>query len=406
MKTLGLSLIAVAATLAPLVACGGGGDNNDGGSDVTVPDARVPDGASTPDSSTLPAGCDYAEQNDTGNGANAAGAVEQTQLTVTTRTTICGKLNNGHFTAATTAGSDGTIDIDAYTVTLPADSKILMTFGAAGLNTATAGAEVDYLIFDSTGKVVGGNVTRIGGADHIVDAPVLDAGDYTLLMGNFGAADTAAAIDYKAVIAVENTRPCAAGAGTPTYAEANDGSTSNLNNVLASKTTVTPVPGMDPTVTTSYTLTAATTDAAEPSGISLTPTTNAKITGTSAGVDPDPTDDYYDGDTYEFTTDANTTQMRVNMSWPTTSPKADIDLYLFEKPSGDTLGRPLATAATVANPEYNAFAVKPGTTYYLFIGGYHDPGSTMAPVRPPGTVTTDGLPRTYTVQVCGDTFTP
>lgn len=393
MKALGLSFIAVAATLAPLVACGGGGNSD--GTDVTVPDAKpTPDAPVTPDATVLPPGCDYAEQNDSGN--STGNTPEATQLNVTGKTVLCGKLNNGHFQAPTPPATDGVIDLDFYTLDLAADSDVFVSLTGTGLDTPAAGSEVDYLIgqpdpmtmrlrFDLGGALYG---------DHVAGATHLAAGTYYVVVGNFGTADAASSFDYKATIKVEPTPVCPAGAGNPTFAEAADGASSTGNDVINITTSSS---GTPPTMSTAYTLTAVPNDVAEASGITLAAGSSTKLTGTSSAQNVVTTDDYYDGDTYEFTTGATTNQMRVRMNWPATAPVADIDLFLFEKPAGSAaLGRPVGLAATADPEEYNAFSLKPNTTYWIYVGGYKN---TTTPAA-------DGFPRTYTVQMCGETFAP
>src|SRR5688572_9432428 len=96
-----------------LGACGGGGNSGD------LPDAVAVDSDPNIDMSPQPGACAYTEAADATN-INTAGA-ETTGISYTASAIICGKINNGHFNAAT-----GAVDVDAYKVTVPANSELLV----------------------------------------------------------------------------------------------------------------------------------------------------------------------------------------------------------------------------------------------------------------------------------------
>ena len=202
MKALGLSLIAAAVTLAPLVACGGGGSNSDG-TDVTVPDAKVtPDAPVTPDAFVLPAGCDYYEQNDTGNDAiTTSGNTEQSQFSLAaTTTTFCGQINSGHFVAPVAPATYGLVDYDVIQFTVAANTQAFVTLTGTGID--------DTLPLSF---FVGGGADKTAAADGVYDTRVMratgadlfPAGDYVYVVGASAMAAITANHEYRLKITTD-----------------------------------------------------------------------------------------------------------------------------------------------------------------------------------------------------------
>lgn len=386
MKALGLSFLAAAVTLAPLGACGGGGNSD--GTDVTVPDAKVtPDAPVTPDAFVLPAGCDYYEQNDAGNDGQAMGALEMTQLTFSTSTTVCGNLNAGHFKPPMTAGGFGLVDEDVYLFDVGADTNVFITLTGTGLvETANPQFSV-FNVNDDTAAASGFYKTdRASGADRF------KAGTYAIIVASTSKTEVTTTSTYKLKIATDTGSPCQTNdAGAATYTEANDTATNTGNDTVKFANSA----------TTPYVLTASPTDAPEPTMIVASSPTEAKIVGTAAGTNVDTTDVNYDTDTYEFTTGPATTQLRIRLNWPSVpgtvggmpppvSP--DVDFYLFEKPApGQPIGEPVSVTGASSSPEESAVVtVMPNATYWVSVGGY----DSMEP--------NDHFPVNYQLKVCGE----
>ncbi len=397
MKKIGATLFAVSAIFAG--ACGddsGSDDNNndadadnndndadaDDNDDIVIPDASSDDVDAPIDGPTLPAGCDWAELNDVGNGANAAGAWELTQASVTASYTACGTFNNGHFEPAEEPGDLGVVDQDAYQVSLAATGNIYLSLSGTGLETAP---NAQFAVFD----LASGDAVTFGLFlnEHASAAALsVPAGDYLLLAGVYDTADAPGTSTYKLRITVEaDAATCPAGAGAATLTET-DGANNTGNDTfsIAADGTITLTPGAD----APNTVTAAIAAGA-----------NAKIAGTAATQNAITTDTYYDIDTYEFTTGPAVNEGRVRLDWGTTAPPADLDMYVYEK-AGAAVPTTLVAFDTYISgqPEYGTAGLKPNTTYQVIIGGY------MPDIAAPDAAA-DGFPRDYTVQVCASTFT-
>ena len=95
-------------------------------------------------------------------------------------------------------------------------------------------------------------------------------------------------------------------------------------------------------------------------------------------------DQYEDKDTYLITTgDAN--ELSIKLEWNSAS---NLDFIVFEAESAEPVKRANVTSNT--GPEYEAFAVKPATAYWVLVGA--KTGSTF--------------PTAYSASVCGASFVP
>jgi hypothetical protein len=154
--------------------------------------------------------------------------------------------------------------------------------------------------------------------------------------------------------------------GTPDFTEAGDGGTHRDNDMAT--VVWSPAFAIDPTT--------ATTDAPESSGITTAAGTDYLITGVSANV-TSPGDEYYDRDTYEFTTGATTNEVAIFVSWADTN-NTDLDVILF--PANDFTEANIVGGGTTigtTDDEVIRALVQPNTTYWLWVGTYTDAGVTL-----------------------------
>lgn len=345
------------STLLVVAACGG----DDGPS--TQPDA-APTADASPDGSTLPVGCDFVEQNDAGNDSYVqGGGREATGLTFTARTTLCGQVDTTHADA-------GKVDIDAYAITLSAPATVTLTLVGAGLEALEA---AEFAVWSGTAfDTPEGGGTFV--ASHGITAITLDAGTYELAVLAGNAAAPAAPIAYKLTIATDAPAArCPKVTAAANFTEANDGGASNGNDVIQ----------IDFAQQMSQSLTMAANDAPEPSAIAVAPGSASRISGSLAEVGI--TGSYKDADTYAFTTDAATNQLEIRLNW---TGATDLDYFLFEEGTLPSTGS--SAIAADLEDEFQTFAVKPSTTYWLWTGLFR---SSVGP-------------QAYDFSICGVTFTP
>ncbi|MEO7729715.1 MAG: hypothetical protein ABIY55_01995 [Kofleriaceae bacterium] len=317
------------------------------------PDARPPDAA--PDAA--PPACDYLEAAD---GSNAATS-EATSLTIGgTPHTVCGTINTGHFDTATK-----TVDTDRYRVTSDGTLPLIVRyFGATGA------AELSVLVFDTTltPTLLFGTRSNPTVDDHGAFTAVLPAGTYDVVVVAHATADLAAPIDYKLGFAPDAPGRCPAITAAASYTEAADGPGTG-NDVIAAKFAVDP----------RFKLTTLTTDAPEPTGLTIDAVTPVRIAGSSANVNA--ADDYMDRDTYLVQTGPSTSELTLRLNWADQG--VDLDYLVFPADQTTSTGESLLSTP---GEEYNVVAVKPNTAYWIWIGS-HD-GSAV-------------LPAAYDLSVCG-----
>jgi hypothetical protein len=353
----------VALALLVLAACGNnsGNGNGDGGNG---------DGGSGSIDAPSPA-CDYTESMD---GTNAT-TPEATGVTIGAQNkTLCGQVDMGHFGSATS-----TVDVDEYSVSVGGTAELIVEFedstpaNLTDFNVTITDAAVDPTILNS-GDFTGAL------SDHGAYLAELPAGNFNVVVTATGTAAISAAIPYKVhIVADQPTTRCPdMTTATADYTEASDGASNIGNDVIT----------VDFTKPTSFALTTATTDNPETSGITLDATTNKHIAGSSGTPTPAYTDKYIDRDTFAFMTGASTNEMSIRLNWPGST--SDLDYLVFEN---NALTTPVAVSTLTASSqdEFQTFAVKPNTGYWLWVGAYT--GST-------------GQPIAYSASLCGATFTP
>jgi hypothetical protein len=306
-----------------------------------------------PDATVLPPGCDYVELADPTNDLTITNGVpEQTGLTFTQSTTICGKLDRGHFDATAMD-----LDSDSYTLAIAARSQLLVSFAGAGTEVL---ASIDVQVLDATLAVVDHGAFL---GSHAGFSTTLDPGTYTFAVFAKNATDLAASLDYKLRIVadVPETR-CARVTGAAAYTEAADGALSDGNDMVEVRYLDAP----------HRALTAATSDAPEPSGIVTSAGTNVRIAGTSAAVNAP--DEFHDRDTYLVTTGAHD-QLAVRVDWAGTA--ADLDFLVFPENNSEEIAS--GTAVAKQAPEQATFPVLPNTRYWLWVGAYDTSSNAAVP---------------------------
>ncbi len=350
-----------AAVILCAAACGDDGSSN--------PDAPTTiDAPMTIDAPPLPGGCDYAELLDaTNDDVAGSGAPETTGKTLgATSLTLCGQVDSTHFEAA-----DEIVDIDGYVVTVPA-GRLKVTVSGVGL--------------EALGEVILGVYSGQNFGD--IEAESTLHGTHVFYMDSFATAGplefavialnptaATAPISYKVVISTDDpSLRCPAITAPANHVEGTDtGNTSN--NVVDINYSAAPPAQVE-------VLSAATTDLPEVAiGGTIGATTNYRITGNLAEVAA--VGSYKDRDTFSFTTGPTTDEVSVRVNW---TGATDLDIYLFEAALPSVgVGR-----SGEAQQEFQTFAVKPSTTYWLWTGLY-SPGTGPVP---------------YSVALCGADFTP
>lgn len=330
--------------------------------------ARV-DAASDEDAPTvdidapMQAACDFTEANDAGN--DLISTAEATGLTLATKLTLCGKVDSGHFNTGTEL-----VDADGFKFTLAADADILVHIAGTGL--ASVDDTVLQIRKQGSAPFYGFGIVE---GTHGTIATRLAAGDWVIATGTFNTTAPAAAIDYKITVTPDApaTR-CPQKTGTATHPEGSDGGN---NDVVSYATTQNP----------ESRLTNSGGDSPETTGITVAPANSYLITGDSASVDAH-SDDYLDRDTFAFTTGTSTTQMTVRLNWASTT--ADFDFRVYPESTNDPLSIVGGLDISDSELEFETFAVKPSTTYWLWVA--LGDSSTA--------------PATYAATLCGETFSP
>jgi hypothetical protein len=208
------------------------------------------------------------------------------------------------------------------------------------------------LIFDTAtpaALINGGHYDSTLG-DHGVFRTSLPAGSYDVVVRGQAAADLSAPINYKVRIVAES--PCAAVTATANYTEANDGASNTGNDVMTVNFAADP----------SFVPTAATTDLPEATGATIDAMTPVRVSGSSASVAAG-SDQYLDRDTYQVMTGASTNELAVRLGW---QGAVDLDYIVFEDTTTAATGA--STDASTTPDEYATFAVKPNTSYWVWVG--------------------------------------
>lgn len=375
------SLVPLLLLVPAAVGCSDSGSNK--------PDAFVVVADARPDAPPLPPGCDAQELNDLSNDTfETASIAEDTMISFTGNSTICGKANASHFEAPTMAGEIGVVDVDAYKFTMAADGVVYVTFGGTGLEGLTgnfriydrAQPEADQLVLFS--EMHGGHTAaRVG----------LAMGTYEIQTIVLGDAAPSADVSYKIKLATDVIDTRCVPLTTGGFVEASDGAGFG-NDMIKWKYGA----------TGAIALTATTADMPEATAIVAAPTMKYRVSGTSANITSAEaaTDDYKDHDTFEFTTDATTNELTVNFKFPVAT--TDMDIAIFDKPApGDTELNFLDISNRLAagpSGEILTTAVEPSKTYWLWVGGYK--------TYPSGANDLPSTAGTYDATICASKYAP
>jgi hypothetical protein len=352
--------------LCLLLACG---DNKD--------KQRPPDGGLLPDGPAVdmmvvPV-CTYTEMADaTNDDLFGSGTPEATGISFTgTTTVICGQINPGHFNT-----TQMNVDVDSYRITVPSETRGILYFTAPGAE------ELQSTAIEISGLTTTSAVSEVGVFvdDYAVTSAPLPPGDYLITVSSYNQADIAAAIDYRLTIEMDSATRCPRVTADADYTEANDGVTASGNDVYEVRYSGNP----------RRQFTAITTDAPEPTGITVDTNVSYRVSGTSDLPVTAPVswlDAYQDRDTYAITMGATTNMLSVRVNWPGTT--ADLDVFVF--PMNEL--NEIATGWYNANmeDEFTTLAVTPGATYWVMVAADDD---------------STGLPVDYDITLCGSAYSP
>jgi hypothetical protein len=343
--------LALAVGLGGLTACGD--DSGSAGTDAAT------DGGENP-----LAGCTYVETADTTNELLANAEASGTTVSATS-IVLCGTINNGHYDAA-----NDVVDGDYFIFEVTTATDILIRSTGTGLTTP----EQVVMQVNQQGSFDFFGFTSVVG-DHGTIATHLEPGEYTIAIGGLHPQDLTAPVAYRLTISTDTpaTR-CPKQTGTLTFLEAGDGAGSG-NDVIEYYAIGNP----------NSDLTSDTTDTAESTGITVEPASKYLVTGESANVNP--ADNYMDRDTFQFTTGASTNEMSVRLNWTSTAIDFDFRVYPATGPLLSIVG---GLDPDPMEDEFETFAVKPNTSYWLWIAA--EDGSTA--------------PADYAATLCGEQFTP
>ncbi len=318
------------------------------------PDASGPDAFVLSDAETSP-GCDFVQR-----GANTQFDYETIPFDYTGQTfTVCGDIVGAGYSTMYTTHSPGRVDT---LVRVDFDAPVAWYNGDLSKGGAFAaydrGSEVHL---DAQHDLV---------LTEVASDPASN-GQSGLLIGSFAPFASAPA-HYKATVGAFDMGTLCPAVTTPVeYTESHDGNDNTGNDVFVETT-----------------LTAATTDVPEPTGLTIDAGSAHRIAGTSSDVRRTG-DDARDRDTFEITTGATTHLLYVR---PT--PSADSGAFLtlelttpdfgsFARSGSPRDGQDLAGGIGM-------FAVAPSTTYWLQVDGAVN-----------GNPTGTGLPLAYDLSICG-----
>jgi len=300
--------------------------DDDGGTDGT------PAADAAPDAALLP--CDYTEQEDTTNGTTAG--AELTGLTFGAPIIVCGQVDTSQLSAAN-------VDLDAYRFTVPATTDVLFHLTGEGLDTLD-GVVIQMLDIGGSQIALG---TLVG--THATLPAHLPTGDYVLGVRADSRVTPASPIAYRLTVVSDQPEVRCPKGATMKYVEANDGPSSDGNDMVAYDT------GIEQKSLTPE------ADVPEPAGDSAPA---LQITGIADNVNA--LDNYQDRDAYELKTGATTTQLTVRLDW--TNASTDLDLLALFKDTAKSFGGGLSPLGIIE--EYDTFAVEPDTRYWVWVGAF------------------------------------
>jgi hypothetical protein len=302
--------------------------------------------------------CDYTESADATNDVTA----EPTGLALGGHARhVCGAFEPGHFTSAIASADD-----DRYRVTVTDATPILIDVLVDEGVDVLDGVTLRFFDLATHPALLGQATYRPSLAGHGAFVITLPPGDYDLVVSADAVGELQGdPINYRLRFAAMPA--CDAATGTASYTEHDD--TAGANDAVA----------VDFTKDPSFTAMAASHP--ETTALGIAAGHSYSIAGS---LDDQPrADQYLDRDTYAITTDDTTNELAVRVDWG--SATSDLDYLVFE---ADTMVPVVASnASSPTGPELAMFAVKPSTTYWLWVGGFA------------GSTATD-----YRATVCGNHF--
>ena len=308
-----------------------------------------------------PLPCDFTEAADATNNAMS----EDSALMIGAGTKqLCGNVDVGHFDAAAKS-----VDNDTFRVTAPADGAyIIQLLGDADLATLL---DLSVVIRDTAAQptIVSQGTFDGTQADHLAFLAELPAGTYDVTIAASATADLPAKLAYKLRFVEDKPDRCASITTAANYTEAGDGAANTGNDVL----------GADFTKDPQFSMMAGT---AEPTGLTVDASSKQHISGNSAMVTGP--DQYQDRDTYLIST-GSSDELTIRLDWAGAS---DLDFAVFQQ--GTMIPAGLGNIGDAGAGEFQTFAVKPNTTYLVWVGNFKGGLSPMA----------------YDVSICGGQLAP
>jgi hypothetical protein len=306
--------------------------------------------------------CDYFETNDVAN----ADVAEDSAIAVGVEPrNLCGSINMGHFDK-----QFSTVDVDSFRVTVEGSGELLVD--VTGDDGFQLFDDVEVRIFEAAvnpALVAAGHYAPAK-IDHGAFIAELQPGSYDVVVSVTASGDLSTPIPYRVRISADPSANCPADTRAADFSEAHDGASSTDNDLVA----------VDFAKDPQLTLIAGT---AEPSGIEIASGHDYRLSGNSAAVSH--ADAYLDRDTFAFTTDEVTNVVTVRLDWDGTT--SDLDYFVFEPQTLIEIGA--SNLSSTTRHEIAAFAVKPATTYWLWVGRFKD---------------TNGSATAYNATLCGSYF--
>lgn len=280
--------------------------------------------------------------------------------------TICGRVN-----ARNSLASTGQIDTDVFVFDATAGDYLVTVELLADQPVAQA-----VQVYARAPNYQDGGLFWVHGGSGVTHLKS-GAGEVLVEVTGFNPEPIERSIPYRLRVRKDDfqTRCAAVTAqgASQSFSEANDGASSNGNDVLR------PAFGLDPTGLTPA------ADAPEASGIQLALGQRSLISGVSGNVNYG--EDYFDGDTYAFRTGA-VDQVSLRIDWTGTG--VDFDAVLFKE--NELRRYALAGASSTAGSERATWLVEPNTNYWLWIGAADWQAQQSS------------LPKAYGVTLCAETY--
>jgi hypothetical protein len=298
-----------------------------------------------------PLPCDYNEQSDTSND----GSPEISGIEVGLKTkNFCGTVNNGHFNAA-----GNTIDVDSFRITTSADSNVIMQLlGDPELSVVN---EFSIVVRDTAPRpvILSASTLHFDLGDHSARLAKLRPGSYDVTISAIATGDLSVPLNYQFRFVEDAETRCPQRTEKANYVEASDGTDNHGNDIFDADFSKSPA----------FATTSSATDVAETTKIKLGTSSKVRITGSSAMVAT--VGQYQDRDTYEITTGDSTNEVTLALAWDGV---ADLDVAMVEANTAIPAG--LADISASSGGERATFAVKPKTTYWVWIGAFDKSAAT------------------------------